>query len=329
MAASAGDNSSAGESRTVDECEAWKVREALLHGASRPVSGKELRAALRNSYVSVSEGHRALTETWGAPLSLYDDSAEAAAARRGVPARAIIAARLARQLVEESACLGDLTDAYEAQIVMAHRESRGVRRDALLEHLDACEELAGRLRGHLLELRAARASFDSPPIVGAAAAADAVGGMREGEVDATGATFARASGGPTVILEPVKKELISVPPMLRSLWRGVKKTSNELMPRALELAVDAVDFCLAATSGGASAMSTAAPAPAAEQARRPPWDETRGRPSAWLGLEEDYSASKREPLLGTRPVSDGPDAGSAQSRWERSRRRSDRRWTMP
>lgn len=300
-----------------------KVREALRRSsAQEPVSGTELRAALRGCYGSVTAGHRALTAAWGAPLSLFGHAAEAEAARRGVSSQTLSTLREARQLVDEASCLGDRADGYEAQIAIAHRQGRGVRADALLSHLDECEALAGRLRAQLPRLREARASFQQPasPDSGCAlgAAADLPMHSRSPEALLSGTTAAFAAL-PEVILEPTKQEGL-VPPLLRSFWQGLRQRSNEMMPRALELAVDAVGYAVAAT-GRAPGLAKASV--------HSSWKETSGQPAAWLDLVEDAAtaARRREQLV--RLSCELVDFGSAKSRWERCRRRTDRRWTLP
>lgn len=65
------------------------------------------------------------------------------------------------------------------------------------------------------------------------------------------------------------------------------------------------------------------------QSRRLPWDETRGRPSAWLAVDEP---DRERRSLNARMLIFSEESPSAlcgaKSRWERTRRLSDRRWSL-
>ncbi|CAE7224422.1 unnamed protein product, partial [Symbiodinium pilosum] len=75
--------------------------------------------------------HRTATSTWCSPISLFDEAARQKASQGGIPEWAIRTVLKARRLVDQASGLGDLTDVYEAQIVTAKREKRGIARAPL------------------------------------------------------------------------------------------------------------------------------------------------------------------------------------------------------
>lgn len=346
---------------------ALQVRRTLLE-EPRSIKGSQLQAALAQSHAAMEKGHKALTSAWGTPLSLFDSAAEAVAVRRGVPLLALAAVRHGRALVEEATALGDRTDAYEAQIAIAAREGRGLKRDALLAHFDALDVMGRRLAGHLQAMQDARVAFTSTPpaavrpSAAAAALARAIfdqGGLAEPQHQPQAHLPQEASPPPvsrqplepeilrqleelqekfqredvrsdevdvaqTTILEPAKP-MTKAEAKMRSMWRSMRQTSLEYGPAALEFAIDAV---VAATG---QLVPKAEPSSPSRSAARRPWEETRGRPSSWLAVEEQPRASWQPAVRGT-VYDDDPsvaDAISAKSRWDRCRRRDDRRWSIP
>eukprot|EP00439_Symbiodinium_sp_Y106_P020498 s1083_g2.t1 len=100
-----------------------------LSFSPRPKMGAaQLRGVLLRAQQRMDAEHRVATSTWRAPLSLFD---ERQASSGGIPDWAIRTVLKARRLVEQAAGLGDLTDVYEAQILTAQREKRGIARAPL------------------------------------------------------------------------------------------------------------------------------------------------------------------------------------------------------
>jgi len=123
----------------------------------------ELRSALRDAHGLVDQRHRAATDAWRRPLSLFDERAETSANERGVPSWALACVHKAQRLIDEIAEADDLADVYETQINTAERQGRGLRRrpvEALVERLKG---LAQSMEVHIPFLTAARAAFDHPP----------------------------------------------------------------------------------------------------------------------------------------------------------------------
>ncbi|CAE8618475.1 unnamed protein product, partial [Polarella glacialis] len=110
------------------------------------VGADQLRRVLRRAHGAVDDEHRVATATWRSPLSLF--SAPPSAASSSVPGWAVATVVKAQRLVDRAAGLGDLTDVYEAQILTAKREGRGLARSAMISLLERLDELADELRAH-------------------------------------------------------------------------------------------------------------------------------------------------------------------------------------
>eukprot|EP00435_Cladocopium_sp_Y103_P054023 s1425_g17.t1 len=119
------------------EVEDESVRQALRGQAgpglseAQHVGCEQLCRSLQRSQQKLDAEHQVATATWGAPLSLFSESAQQRAAESGVHDWAILTVMKARRLVEEAAGLGDLTEVYKAQILTAQREKRKVLREPL------------------------------------------------------------------------------------------------------------------------------------------------------------------------------------------------------
>lgn len=305
------------------------------------MSAEQLRRVLRRTHDLVDQEHRALTATWRGPLSLFDERAERAAAGKGVPAWAIATASKARRLVDESSCLEDLTNVYEAQIVTAKKEGRELRRDPLSDLLERLDRLAARLQTQRPYLQAAREAFDS---ANRAAAAGTV--LAPSSQPAPGGGLEGPGAGHAAEEEPEAPPVVIIRPTgFRDLWRGFSKGSKEYMVKALEATIDVVT-----TAGYATGLATAhweASAAAKESTsssksevgqaaagsrtlplRRVPWSDVTGAPSAWLNLEDRRAAHhvRTGPLLASEAEEEHKEG--SQNMWERCRRRGDRRWTL-
>lgn len=125
----------------------------------------QLREVLRKVQESVDSGHSSLTTVWGTPLSLFSKADETSAEEQGVPAWAVASIRMGQRLVDEAAELRDMTDVYEAQLLVAEREDnkgRGVLRSPVLTLIGCLEELAPRFAAQVSCLILARDAFDRP-----------------------------------------------------------------------------------------------------------------------------------------------------------------------
>mmetsp|Transcript_127188 Transcript_127188/g.231099 ORF Transcript_127188/g.231099 Transcript_127188/m.231099 type:complete len:266 (-) Transcript_127188:153-950(-) len=127
------------------------------------VGSKELKQFVRllqQQHESVAASHRALTAAWQGPLSLFGATAEARAVEQGVPPWAVAAVHTAQDLVDEAAELGDLTDVYNVQLVMAVREGHGLLRAPLQGLIEYLDDLSMRLTAHVPAMILARMAFD-------------------------------------------------------------------------------------------------------------------------------------------------------------------------
>jgi len=332
-----------------------RVREdALLRAALRgeqesaheaiAISAERLHDALQRANHGVHAEHRSATNVWRSPLSLFDSRAEATARQKGIPSWAIDAVLKAQRLGFEAAQLGDRTDAYKMQIDMAKRERRGIARAPLLRQLEQLDLLAQRLREHAPILQAARALFDAPrsadcsavlpPEAALAAQRAAAEAARRGGAPSLRETGVRAEAEAEVEQEAPCCILEQRPSGARRLWREVVSRSREQVPRLLESALDlgVGRLLLAMESAGVAAAAPAAqPIRDGETARvlALPWSSVCGRPSAWLGLEEAAEERLQQArALALQGLPGEARGDSAKGRWERCRRRSDRRWTL-
>ncbi|CAE8590955.1 unnamed protein product, partial [Polarella glacialis] len=120
-----------------------------------------LRVVLVEAKVCAHAGHRAVTAAWRGPLSLFGQREEAAAAERGVPAWAAAAACAARGLADEAAELQDLADVYEAQLMLAARVGRSLRRAPVRQLEAQLERLSLDLTTQVPSVILAREAFDA------------------------------------------------------------------------------------------------------------------------------------------------------------------------
>lgn len=199
-----------------------------------------LRQMLRQAHSSVDAGHRALTATWQGPLSLFAAREEQAATARGVPPWAIAAVLKAQRLVDTAAELGDLTDVYEAQLIIAEKEDKGAQWApvrALEERLDA---LGLQLTTHIPALIIAREAFDATAVGGGAAATAGAallqGSERAGAVQP--APQGAVTGGPhEEQLEELPIAILRNRSRLGEVWASVSAVGQEYdraMRRSLE-----------------------------------------------------------------------------------------------
>lgn len=297
------------------EVEDESVRQALRgqagpgHSEAQHVGCEQLCRSLQRSQQKLDAEHQVATATWGAPLSLFSESAHQRATESGVHDWAILTVMKARRLVEEAAVLGDLTEVYKAQILTAQREKRKVLREPLLRHLERLDGLAEELQAHQPYLRAAKDAFSGPK-------ADARETGLPSSPSVKNPTHEKES--PVVIIQPRSR-----PQMFGSL--GAKP--KEYMIRFLESAIDFVGAAATATGMNADVQSTEAEdaaetaeaAPASTENALPVLETAAGTISHWLDVKEaiEESHSPRE-----------VDWSSAQLLWQKCRRRSDRRWTL-
>lgn len=300
-----------------DEVEDESVRQALRgqagpgYSEAQHVGCEQLCRSLQRSQQKLDAEHQVATATWGAPLSLFSESAQQRATESGVHDWAILTVMKARRLVEEAAGLGDLTEVYKAQILTAQREKRKVLREPLLRHLERLDGLAEELQAHQPYLRAAKDAFSRPK-----ADAKAETGLPSSP-SVKNPTHEKES--PVVILQPRSRPL-----MFGSL--GAKP--KEYMIRFLESAIDFVGAAATATGMSADVQSAEAENAATEEAAPPASTEVAlpaletavGTISQWLDVKEAIEESPPSP----REV----DWTSAQLLWQRCRRKSDRRWTL-
>mmetsp|Transcript_33069 Transcript_33069/g.74354 ORF Transcript_33069/g.74354 Transcript_33069/m.74354 type:complete len:289 (+) Transcript_33069:82-948(+) len=286
--------SSPAEARMTAEEEDHLVRQVLRgeagDGPKPKMGADQLRRVLHRAQERMDFAHRAATSAWCAPLSLFDEVAQGQATRSGIPDWAIRTVLKARRLVEQAAGLGDLTDVYEAQILTAQKEKRGLARAALLLHLEHLDEAAEELRAHLPYLQAAKKTFDSP--------------IEDSRVKAV-------DDSPVVILQPLQRRS----PFLASL------RPKEYFIRFLEGAVDLIGA--AGTATGMSVDVQDFPELKERQSMNIPTVDLNavGTVSPWLNAEANI-----EPPLAR--LSQEVDWSSAQVVWERCRRKTDRRWTL-
>mmetsp|Transcript_110698 Transcript_110698/g.196093 ORF Transcript_110698/g.196093 Transcript_110698/m.196093 type:complete len:248 (-) Transcript_110698:302-1045(-) len=127
------------------------------------VGSKELEQFIRllqHHHKSMDVSHRALTAAWQEPVSLFSRAAEARAREHGVPPWAVAVVRTAQGLVDKASELGDVTDVYEAQLVLAVREGRALLRAPLHEAIQCLKDLSIRLAAHVPATISARIAFD-------------------------------------------------------------------------------------------------------------------------------------------------------------------------
>lgn len=136
--------------------------------ADELASAEELRhflQKLKAAHGLTMEGHRALSQAWKSPLSLFEGRDADEASQRGVPAWAVACAMKARGLADEASALGNRADEYEMQLTIADREGRdgrGLRREPVRKLTEQLEDLEQRIRTHVPFLVEARKAFDSP-----------------------------------------------------------------------------------------------------------------------------------------------------------------------
>lgn len=136
--------------------------------ADELASAEELREflqKLKTAHGLVEEGHKALSQAWKSPLSLFEERDADGALQQGVPAWAVACAMKARRLADESSALGNRADEYEMQLTIADREGRdgrGLRREPVRKLTEQLDELEQRIRTHVPFLVEARKAFDSP-----------------------------------------------------------------------------------------------------------------------------------------------------------------------
>lgn len=144
------------------------VRGALRGDGTAEEKAEILRAGsmqrtLRRAQSAVEVLHRQVTTTWREPLSLFDASAAAKAADRGVPQWAVQAVQLAVRSVDDAVSVDDLRHRYEMQIDSAVRDGRKLERTPLVKLLERCDRLAEVFRELVPLLAKARQAFDKPP----------------------------------------------------------------------------------------------------------------------------------------------------------------------
>mmetsp|Transcript_33070 Transcript_33070/g.74357 ORF Transcript_33070/g.74357 Transcript_33070/m.74357 type:complete len:311 (+) Transcript_33070:82-1014(+) len=308
--------SSPAEARMTAEEEDHLVRQVLRgeagDGPKPKMGADQLRRVLHRAQERMDFAHRAATSAWCAPLSLFDEVAQGQATRSGIPDWAIRTVLKARRLVEQAAGLGDLTDVYEAQILTAQKEKRGLARAALLLHLEHLDEAAEELRAHLPYLQAAKKTFDSPiedSRVKAAHDSESTGGWQASSSQSPRPD--KVDDSPVVILQPLQRRS----PFLASL------RPKEYFIRFLEGAVDLIGA--AGTATGMSVDVQDFPELKERQSMNIPTVDLNavGTVSPWLNAEANI-----EPPLAR--LSQEVDWSSAQVVWERCRRKTDRRWTL-
>lgn len=147
-----------------------------------------MQQQLRQAHSPVEDGHKALTAVWHAPLSLFGACDATAAAARGVPFWAVASVLKAQRLVDGAAELGDLTDVYEAQFLVAMKEEKGLLRAPVQLLIEKLGDLGLQLSAHVAVLAIAREAFDAVAEGrGCAVAADFA--PLSGEGDSAGASL--------------------------------------------------------------------------------------------------------------------------------------------
>lgn len=127
-----------------------------------PEELRELLTLLKKAHDGLDSEHRAMTDVWGAPLSLFNERAAHAALEAGVPQWALACVRKAQRLIGESAGLGDRADVYTAQLQVAERDGKGLLLQPVRDLVEQLEELAQLLSLHLPLLQRSRNAFSAP-----------------------------------------------------------------------------------------------------------------------------------------------------------------------
>jgi len=339
--------------------EDYRVRAALrgdLQGESEVLRADVLCGALHRSHAAVQEAHSLATQIWQSSLSLFDSRAEHAAAEAGVPQWAVSAVQRAKLLVQEAARLGDLVDVYEAKVNIAKREKdvyAGVTRKKVLALLDQLDSLARDLREHLELLQKARKSFNdakgtrgattssgrsSTPETGhcqSPSGALCASPGRSSSSSSMGSNQLPATRGSSSLDEDVEDILWHRRPESgATLWHQLPRmldTSLSRFTAACTTLRQISRMPLAARDAEVTEQAGAAVQGDAEaQAPTPGWTRTRGQASPWLALTDTAEEQRYRDTLSDKKwfLAHSQDQG-AQNRWDRCRRRSDRRWTLP
>lgn len=178
------------ETAEADDDEESRLRDDLRQGAREGIefSASKICTSLRRAREKVDKEHRACTEAWRGPLSLFDERAEQRARCSGVPDWAIRIVLKAQTLVPHASEIYDLIDVYESQVLTVLRDGGLVKNRPLLDLLERCDLEAARLHTHVDLLHKAREAFDNPmPDAGALATSPPV------EHSASGSPLAQRS----------------------------------------------------------------------------------------------------------------------------------------
>ncbi|CAE7812451.1 unnamed protein product [Symbiodinium microadriaticum] len=266
----------------------------------------QLRGVLLRAQQRMDAEHRVATSTWRAPLSLFD---ERQASNGGIPDWAIRTVLKARRLVEQAAGLGDLTDVYEAQILTAQREKRGIARAPLLRHLENLDSATEQLRAHHPYLEAAKNAFNSPV---EAETTESLPGLPS---SAAQSPHPDKDEAPVVILQPV--------PRRSAFFSSLGRRPKEYLIKFLEGAVDVIG-----AAGSATGMSVDLEAEPQQQVAKPISSEALEKLDSAFGTISPWLNAQVGADLAPGRVHDEVDWTCAQVVWEHCRRKSDRRWTL-
>lgn len=123
---------------------------------------EKLLEELQTAHAVVHKGHRALSEAWRSPLSLFEQRDELAAIARGVEPWVVNCAHKARRLADEASMLCNRADEYETQLSIAMEPGgRGLQRSPVQYLIQHLRDLTPNIGKHVRFLKAARAAFDS------------------------------------------------------------------------------------------------------------------------------------------------------------------------
>jgi hypothetical protein len=252
--------------------------------------------------------------------------------------------------VDDAAALRDLTDAYQVQIKVGQHAGRGINPHSLLKLLEGLDNLAKQLRVALAQVRAARAAFDAPAEAPLQCPLDSFDPRKD-----TSAIAALASE-----LDNVEVPILAPEPAARvagqRLWRSVLEAGRKVKHKATPSAE--MQAAVGARLGAAGRSSRSMVLGALDTASRlsegilslqegnqllrralgdsPPlqrmrWDEVAGHPSDWINAEEPVWMRRRAEvrLRLHEALPEQRHENPAQSRWERCRTGSERRWSLP
>jgi len=118
-----------------------------------------LLLSLQEAHESVDAGHRALTLSWGAPLSLFREEDG-----RGVPKWVSDVILRGCWLVGKASELEDLSDVYKAQLRLSMQQDRGILRDPILELTVKLDKLSECLAKHIAPMISASEAFKDPSL---------------------------------------------------------------------------------------------------------------------------------------------------------------------